>query len=440
MKDRKEWFENYGLILKIFSGLVLFIWLGGLNIFIFLREDPAGVSYNSTLSSYDRPPEYSGPKFEDWKNRQQKAKAESEAILKRAKAIGDNYTIKDYFRDYNDLMDIEDKYHIYVTCHFGPLQELVMLRDRQGIFARKNTLENEENNKFITTVRDRADLRNGMAVSTKDAPDSKILFIAAAKWLSIVYLKFMLFWLFMYMLRFAERDKSMRRFQFHHHELGRFVNSQEPFPGFLSLKEEILLCPIRLITRLVLWPKYCFAYPHYEDTAEHIRYLRLKARYLQGKALAYQLTEVEDQRLHAQARLPIKEFNRALRELRELEISPRLVKKSLAVAYLSLLLGVLLQPVIILAAKSSSKMNDHFYGGQSRIEMISSHDCNVRDGPVNNFPSDHDNHWFELPAVISRNLEIYSLGLWEFIKPKGSTLKIKKLPDKILHIPISLAV
>ncbi|MBN1325652.1 hypothetical protein JW977_01570 [Candidatus Falkowbacteria bacterium] len=437
MKDKKEWFRNYGLILKIVSGLVLFIWLGGLNIIIFLREDPSASSYNSTLDSFDRPPTYSGPKFEDWKVRHDAAKAESDAILKRAKSRGDNYKFYDYFNDFNELMDLEDKYHIFLTSPalFSPLGELVKLRDQRGVFEKQQTMRDEENSKFIIAVGDRSDRRNGI-VAAKTSIDNKALLISAVKWLSIVYLKFMFFWFFIYILRFAEKDKSMRRFQFHHHELGRFVDSQEPFPGFLSFKEEVLLCPFRLLTRLLLWPKYCFAYPHYEDTAEHIRYLRLKARFLQGKPLVYQLSESEDRWLHSQAQAPIKEFEKTLKDLVEFEISPQFVRKSLAVAYLSLILGVFLQPFIVLAAKSSSKINEHFYGQPSRIEMVAHFENGERDGPPSDSSSSQsaDNIFHEFLAP--QKFELVIASSWEFIKALKFIMKIKILPDAIFHVPL----
>ncbi|MDD5341483.1 MAG: hypothetical protein PHC97_03575 [Patescibacteria group bacterium] len=407
----QKWLRNYGLIPKILLAISFFIWLGGLNIYIYIREEIDRPSYVGTLDSFDRPPEYSGPKFEDWAIRKQKAVEESNEIIKAAGRKKD-FTITDYFRGYENLMNLEDKYHIWLTApQNGPLQNLLLLRG--GInYGDKNKDD------FIARVQERAGKRNGIYNPDRTILNFETAMTAAISWLTIIYLKLMLFWLLMFLIRFKE-DEGYNN---------------------LSLKDELIICPKRFVIRLLFWPRWCLTYPLHEDTAEAIRYLKLKVRFLQNKHIAYQLSESEERWLRSQARQPIKIFEKTLKELREFEISPCLMKKSLAIAYLSLLLGILLQPVIVLAAKSSSKMNSHFYDGQARIEMVVKHDCNVRDGPINDFSSDQGSNWLELPVMISQNLEIDSPGLWEFIKPKGLALKPKKLPDRILHIPIYLAV
>ena len=118
MKDTQEWLKSYGLIPKIILVLFLFVWLGGLNAILFISEDYP--DYESTLDSLDRPPGHSNPKYENWDVRRQKAKISSDAIVKRATAKGDAYSIIHYFRDYNALMDVEDEQHISLRGFASP--------------------------------------------------------------------------------------------------------------------------------------------------------------------------------------------------------------------------------------------------------------------------------------------------------------------------------
>ena len=135
------------------------------------------------------------------------------------------------------------------------------------------------------------------------------------------------------------------------------------------MREEIILGPTRFLIRVLIWPKYILSYPLHEGNAEKFRYVRIKAEYLRSKPIGYQLSKAEEQRLRNIARQPVREFKKTLRKMRELEITPLVVKRSLATAYLSLMLGVFLQPMIVLAAKSSDKLNAHFYQPVSIVQV-----------------------------------------------------------------------
>jgi len=108
--------------------------------------------------------------------------------------------------------------------------------------------------------------------------------------------------------------------------------------GGHSLKGELLMAPGRFVRAVVFWPQWLMTYGCDTDPAVFLRYLRLKAELLRSKPLLYQLTPVEEAFLHREAEQPIKNFDQILVALRGQEI---VVRRSLAVAVLSLTLGFL---------------------------------------------------------------------------------------------------
>ena len=101
----------------------------------------------------------------------------------------------------------------------------------------------------------------------------------------------MVFWAFVFVIRFEERKTAQKKVKRHIHNTDRFYDDLEKRPGNLSLKDEILLCPWRFISRVILWPFYFLKYPWYESTAEMLRYNRLKAEFLRYKPTGYQLSQ-----------------------------------------------------------------------------------------------------------------------------------------------------
>lgn len=399
---KRKWLEDYAMVPKALLVILFFFWLGGAIIFEGLKETS---TYNSKLDTVLRPPEYGGPKFEDWQQRKALVQKEIEIINKEAKAQGTKYNIVSYFTDMNRIMDLEDKYHLDLT---SGMQNAVEGLQVYFYKSPDNTKIPEAQETMIKNTREKFEQRHGLG---KSGPVnwSKVLpkiFI----WLIFAYLKLIFFWFLIYLIRFEEDDK---------------------YQG-LSIKDELIICPSRFLLRILLWPRWCLAYPYHEDTAEAMRYLKLKARFLQNKPFGYQFSENDETWLKKQARAPIKEFEKAIKDLREFE-APQLVKKSLATAYLSLFFGVLLQPAIVLASTYSTKINAHFYSQIQIVEVgheAQFFDNHGADPPGKNFPAQN---WllktakYELEEVfLVWRLAIYFL----LIKPE-------EIVKEIFHVPLT---
>jgi len=396
MFKRSLWLEKYGLVPKIFLAVLLFISIGGLNFFVFIKEvsliNNGVYSYNAKLESWDRPPAaYKGAEFDDWTKRHKAAEREIKALLQQAEAKGDQYTLCDYFHDYDELMNLEDKYNLRIamTGMFFPLEKFVRLRDRNVQSWGKNTPEQET---YIKRIQKKISLRSGQYNPESTSEDITSNLRGFFFWLIKSYLMFMGFWLLIYLIRFQEQKKAKKKVMRHIHNTERFYEDYEDLPGTISLRNELLLCPWRFISRVILWPFFCMKYPFYESTAEMLRYNRLKAEFLRYKPVGYQLTALEDQILRGRAKRRVKNFSKAILAISEFQIYPTAVRKSLAVAYLSLVLGIALQPAIAFASQYSDKVQDHF-GGESQIVQVehqqnlntSSHDPPQDDWPGNNF-------------------------------------------------------
>ncbi|MCX6745688.1 MAG: hypothetical protein NTX00_01570 [Candidatus Parcubacteria bacterium] len=433
MAKRSEWLKNYGIWVKIFLVLLFGVSLGGLNLINSCREISALTNlpnHDSKLGDWTRPSTYEGPEFEQWKARKEAAKKEIEVIWAEAKSKGESYSTYDYFKNYNQLMDLEDKYNFFLTTlNYPALSELVKIRDFKSN-GRLNIKLTAEQIKFIDEVQTRIAIRHGEAPPHRDLCSGWQTLKDLLKWLWPKYLLLMFFWLLIYMIRFEEHKQSIRKFQRHHHELGRFIDVEEPFPGNLSFKEELLLCPERFLLRVILWPFYCLKYPLYETTAEMVRYNRLKAEYLRYQLIGYQLSDMEEEILRSKAKAPVKDFEKAIKGIKEFEITPLIVRKSLAAAYLSLFLGILLQPAIVLAAKHSEKINAHFY---SQVQIVAMQNFDHQSiGPPDN--DENQNPTWALPVyepILSNFLTVLYLVLLKI------TLKFKGFAKKIEHIPIS---
>lgn len=385
MRRQSKFLREYGIWVKLGLVCLFFISLGGLNIITFSKEVSSQSNlpnHNTKLEDWTRPPTYEGPEFEAWKARKESAQKEIDSILSEAQAKGENYSIYNYFQDFDKLMELEDKYNFLLTVpYLNPIEELLRLRDAKGIWSKANKNITPEQQQHIEKVQDRIFMRRGEGPRNKAELISGWQILSAiTSWFWPKYLLLTLFWFLIYLIRFEEKDEAIRRFQRHHHELGRFINDEEPFPGQLSLKDELIICPWRLLSRVLLWPFYCFAYPHFENTAEGIRYVRAEARLLQGKPFGYQLSPAEDAWLRRQARQPVKEFEKTLKQLSDFEV-PQLVRKSLLTAYMSLLFGILLQPAIVLAAAHSNKAAQHFFGNQVQLVQMQQVNQHQLDGP-----------------------------------------------------------
>lgn len=437
MNRYSNWLKSYGIWAKIYVGLIFFILLNGQSLFLSIREVS---SYRSHLptAKYDsyiqeggfdgQYPPYS-PEGQDWRKRKESAANEIKQILAEIEAKGDNYTKVDYFRNMERVMELEDKYKLRLMG--GTMMPFeAVYRASADTLGKEQPITNEQA-AYIQKIQDKHSLRNGESPSR--APTTPINWLAAAVWLARKYFWLMLFWLAIYLIRFLERDKSIRIFQRHHHELGRFIEDSEPYPGNLSLKAELLLCPERFLLRVLLWPVYCVAYPHHECVAEAVRFQRLKAHFLKYKPFGYQLSDREEAILLAQAKRRVKNFDKTIRDLFNFD-STTLVKKSLLAAYCSLVFGVLFQPAIVLAASYSKKVDAHFYGN-SQIVLVE-HQKDAGDQVRADSPSQPDQptaDWLDLPVC------------FELIVPPSLSERLKELPSikplqvlaDILHIPLS---
>jgi len=392
-KSLSVWLHDYGMIPKAIFVSILFIWLGGLNIFQAAFSDSGEGRLDEFLY---HPLNLKAEQLDGWTKRRNLAMAESNIIVKRAKA-SPNYGLRNYFSDMNELLDLEDKYQFNLTN--GTLSQLNKLH---SLVLLKKRVELDERDVFISKVRLRFEERHGIKASGEP-----IDWLAILQWLVITYMKIAGFWVLFYVVRFKE-DKHYQK---------------------LSLKDELLICPERFFLRSILWPKWCLAYPFHEDTAEAIRFIRLKAEYLKYKPLGYQLSKEEDYRLRAEARQPIKNFDDIIRKIYGLE-TPRVARNALAMAYLSLFLGTILQPAIVLAAKHSEKVKGYFYS-QCQIVQLSQED-EIR---VDNKGSPDENSYKNIWAIVRETVLPELIATEEKMSLPGKK-KPKEIFFSIDHVPL----
>lgn len=383
MSKKSHWLKNYGFLARVYIVVIFFLLLNGLNIFVGLKEIidqreslPTG-KYDSYVQGTVTGIYTSGsPEWNEFDNRRKQARQEIEEILAEIETKGDKYTRADYFRNLDRVMELEDQYKLQLMGGTVMPFEAVVQASRQAMLDDSPLTKDQES--YIQKVQDKHALRSGLGPARPVPP---INWWAVAVWIMKKYFLLMLFWLAIYLIRFGERDKSIRIFQRHHSELGRFIEDREPYAGQLSLKDEVLICPERFLLRVVLWPLYCLAYPHHECVAEALRFQRLKAHYLKYKPLGYQLSDREETLLLAQAKRRVKDFDKTVRLLFNFD-SAVLVKRSVYIGYLSLVLGVVFQPAICLAASYSQKADVHFYGQDQTVLVEHQKDTGqqIRDG------------------------------------------------------------
>ncbi|MCX6743070.1 MAG: hypothetical protein NT116_02420 [Candidatus Parcubacteria bacterium] len=397
---KRKWLEEYAIVPKVILVILFFFWLDGA---VVLKGPAEANTYNSKLDNMTQPRGYQGTKFEEWQQRRASVQNELKVVYNEAKAKGYNYNIVSYFQDLNRIMDLEDKYNINLTTSMPNA-----LDNLHYYFYKvpENTRVPESQKEFVEQVQNRFGKRTG---TEKSGPINwAVVLPQIFNWLVLAYFKLIFFWLLVYLIRFEENKMYQE----------------------LSFKDELIICPSRFLLRILLWPRWCFAYPYHENTAEAMRYLKLKARFLQNKPFGYQLSEKEEIWLRQQARALVEEFEKALKSLREFK-APQLLKKSLATAYLSLFFGVLLQPAIVLAAKHSEKLNAHFY---SQIQIVEvGHEMQFFNNHSADPPDESNSSW----AIPVKKFEpeglllVWSLVIDLFLtKPQG-------VIKDIFHVPLA---
>ncbi len=370
----------------------------------------------------------------DWLERKKQADLGIDLMIQEIEKRRNEIKLVDYFRYFDKLLDLEEKYKIRLSSGIlSPLEKnhracfTAMAKNGNSQIAEEDLPEKERF--YINAVRDRHAWLHDIPVSKKG--ELSINYLAAFSWLVKKYLLIMFFWFLIYIIRFQEKEKSIYRFKRHHHELNKFINDQEPYPGHLSLKEELLLCPERFLLRVLLWPFFCWKYPIYETTAEMVRYNRLKAEYLRYQPVGYQLSDREEIILRSKARAPVKDFAKTVRGIREFKITPLMVRKSLATAYLSLFLGVMFQPAIVFAAKNSEKVNNFFHGSVQIVKI--DYQFQYFDNGID--PPQNDNNFS--PPTISNKFTLEILWTeWKFVIIP-MTSKLKEIIREIFHIPLT---
>lgn len=435
MFKHSKWLEKYGLVPKIFLALLLFVSIGGLNFLVHVKETSSYNhhlhSYNAKLNDWSRPPTYTGPEFEDWKKRKMAVSEKIKQLYSQALSKGENYSVYDYFQDWEQLLAWEDEYNIYLSSRTmgHPLEQFLKLRDQKGLINGKPEIT-ETQMAYIKDIQQKIDLRRGEYLKPATEAEFHASLYGLGRWLVKAYLMSMVFWFLVYVIRFEERQTAQKKVKRHIHNTDRFYDDLEKRPGSLSLKDEILLCPWRFISRVILWPFHFLKYPWYESTAEMLRYNRLKAEFLRYKPTGYQLSQQEDLALRKRAKVKVKDFDKALHSISEFEIYPVSVRRSLAAAYLSLFLGVVLQPVIVFAAQHNDQVNNHFYGQIVSVQVDDQLD-HVDSGPD---PPDLSFTCLDQPAVVDwfdlhiTNGLIIAFGeyVWQ---------KLKELARQIEHVP-----
>jgi len=391
MFKRSKWLEKYGLVPKIFLAGLLFVSIGGFDFVIFLKENSSSnhrnYSHNAKLQRWDSPPSYNAIGMEDWIARKKAVSSEIQKLYQQAVGKGDAYSVYDYFHDYEKLMALEDKYNLFLTVSSmgSPLKMFVNLRDRKGILNGKPVITAVQL-EYVNKVQQQISKRRGEGNHKVSNAELWSGFLSLLLWLSKSYCMTAIFCFFIYLIRFQERKIAELKVGRHNPETGYFYETYEKQPGSISLQDELLLCPGRFMSRVILWPFYCLKYPFYETTSEMLRFNRLKAEFLRYMPLGYQLTPREEAILLAKARKPVKDIEQAIASLFQF---PALVRRSVYLGYLSLVLGVLCQPAICLAASYSKKVDNNFYG-QGQIVLVEQQKdagAQIRDGTG---PPQHD--------------------------------------------------
>lgn len=429
MFERSKWLEKYGLVPKVFLVVAFLAFLGLFDLISFFRTMPDSEFRREFKYNYQLVPR-TEPEWQEWKKIKALVDADLDKIYQDSKAKGNQYGQRSYHFDLVKVEDLEEKYNINL------IPGLNLITNLQG-----NVRHSEKSGELAAIESDETAIEEARKLSRYYRPpvskaESRGHLMAICHWLIAAYWKIMIFWFLIYLIRFEEKKEATEKVTRHNHETGHFYEVYEPLPGKLSFYDEILLCPWRFISRLLFWPVYCLAYPHHEDTAEWLRYLRLKARLLQTKLLGYQLSDREDAWLRYQARQPVKEFTKTIESLKNFDLAPQLVRKSLLTAYLSLVLGILFQPAITLAASYSKKVEAHFYGQTQLVLVEHQKDAGdqIRDG-TDSPSQQHDQAGNDCLAWEAEDLAVprsLSEKLWDLI-----LIKPKDVFTDIVHVPIS---
>lgn len=432
MFKKSELLKKYGLWLKVGLIALFFVCLGGMNCITFVKENSNAPNYqtrNHGLNDWDRPQSYVGEDYEDWKKRRDVVAGELKIIFDRAETKGTNYSLVDYFQDIDQLIALEDKYKFYLTSP-NMLDPLVHRRDTLSCWNRYEP--NAQELEYIAGIQKKMQQRDGLYEERSDFK-AKQVGLACLYWLIEKYIILMLFWGLIYIIRFEEHNKALRRFSRHHSELGRFIHVEEPYGGRLSFYDEMLIAPWRFALRMILWPKYFWNYPRYESPAQMLRFNHLKAEFLRYKPLGYQLTKREEAILLAQSRKPVKDVQKAIASLFQF---PVLVRRSVLIGYLSLIFGVLFQPAISLAASHFNKVDNHFLGNSQTVLVEQQKDSGNQIRAGTDFSDQSHNQPANDLAVVAQSLPIISHVL--LAKLADLILrKPKEVFSSIDHVPLS---
>jgi hypothetical protein len=437
---KSEWLKKYGLIPKTILVVLFFIGIGGLNIVNSILAPDNVIEFELEPYHQGSLPQkqyFSGSKqFAAWLEKKETIGPILAQIYAEADAHGGNYTLYEYMQHYEQLMDLENEYRISLTSGYNsPLHDLRLKNinsehQAREIYTHRLT---EEQRIYVASVQDRISSRDKLYKQ-----DVEINWSGIASWLISSYLQLMLFWLLIFIIRFEEKIKAMKMVKRYISELSNYVEYYEE-DGSLSLKDELLICPQRLILRVIFWPFYCWHYPHHESPAEKIRFIHLKANYLKYKPVGYQLAKNEEAVLNARAKQRVKDFDQAIHQLFVIE-TPVLVRKSLITAYLSLFLGGFLQPAIVLAAKHSDKLDKYFYAQviitQAEIagfEIDSDHD------PPEQNDQTSPNWLIETVTLLQKRVDglIFRFKITFFFKLKEVFSSIDHIPRRLSGVAVS---
>ncbi|OGY41292.1 MAG: hypothetical protein A2Y67_00610 [Candidatus Buchananbacteria bacterium RBG_13_39_9] len=400
--------------------------LGLFDLISFFQNMPESDTRLKFKYYYGLPPSDQA-QWQEWKKLKAEIDPQLDQVLEDAKVKGNLYGMRSYLLDYVRIQKLEEKYSMELMGNsmlMANLQNNIRQAEKSGLLP---AIESDQ--AAIEDVRKQA--RN----YTPPMPDEE--FHASLRsllgWLVKSYFKLMLFWGLIYLIRFQERKTALEKVVRHNHSTGKFYETYEPLPGIISLRDELILCPLRFASRIIFWPFFCMKYPFHETVAERIRYNRLKAEFLRYLPVGYQLTPREDAILLHKAKKSVKNFEQAIASTFEL---PVLVRRSVYIGYLSLVLGVLLQPAISLAAGYSKKVESHFYG-QDQIVLVEHQNdsgSQIRDGT--GLPSQqHDQAANDCLAWKAKDLVVpmgLSEKLWDLI-----LIKPKEFFADIVHVPIS---
>lgn len=323
----EKWLAKKALILRVTVFLVFAVWIAGPACSYIFKNMPSPFlkegEWDGRLESLDR-------------ENVEKLKADIAEMNHQADLKGTAYGEKSWLNDFARIHELATEYGIphsalNGTIHLQQLgiQELLNKHVNNYAGVLRGPRKAPESERECDEARARLAIARGEPIPQEKTGAELWAEIwpslPKAGWFLLkLYLQIMMFCLFWFLLRLAQRD-----------HWGWFSKT--------TLRDELVLAPGRFVRAVLLWPAWFNVYGRFTDPAKALRYARLKVEYLRQKTGLEQLTPAEEEYLREQAEKPLQEFDKAIAALKE---QRALVKRSLAAAMFWFLIGFFFAPFV----------------------------------------------------------------------------------------------